>query len=64
METKCFCPFLRICGPASIYQLLAQREFPCGDPRKDYITMVCGEINKYLECDYHKIRSKPKKAEV
>ncbi len=64
METKYFCPFLKVCGPAAIHQLLARREFPCGDPRGDYITTVCGEENRYLKCEFYKIRSRPKEAEV
>jgi len=56
MEIKCFCPFLAVCGPAPIYQLRAQREFPCGDPQRDFITTVCGDKDRHLKCDHHKIR--------
>jgi len=53
METEC--PFLKVCGPASIYQLLAQREFPGGDPQRNFIARICS--CKYLDCEYYKIRA-------
>ena len=56
MEIKCFCPFWPICGPAPIHQLWARREFPRGDPRGDYVAMVCNSKNKYLECEHYQIR--------
>jgi len=60
---KISCPFFEVCGPAPIYQLQAQREFLCGDPQRDFITRVCGEKDRYLECEHYKIRDKPKEAE-
>jgi hypothetical protein len=58
METKCFCPFFAVCGPAPIHQRLARREFPHGDPQRDFITRVCNDKNRYLKCVYYKIREK------
>ncbi len=58
MEIKC--PFLGICGPAPIHQLLARRAFPFGDPRRDYVAVVCNDKDKFLSCDHYKIRDKPK----
>ncbi len=57
MEIKCFCPFWEVCGPAPIHQLCARREFPCGDPRRDYVAMVCNDENEYLKCEHYKIRA-------
>ncbi len=56
MEIKC--PFWKVCGPAPIEQRLAQEKFPCGDPRRDYVAIVCDDENNYLTCEYYKIREK------
>jgi len=53
---KIKCPFWAVCGPAPIYQRWARREFPCGDPRGDFVTSVCSDKNRHLECDHYKIR--------
>lgn len=54
------CPFWAICGGAPVHQYWAQQKFPYGDPQRDYITTVCSDENKRLECEHYKIRSRPK----
>ena len=54
MEIKC--PFWEVCGPAPIHQRLARRAFSRSDPRRDYVAVVCNDKDKFLACDYFKIR--------
>ncbi|MFH0803558.1 MAG: hypothetical protein V1877_00335 [Candidatus Tagabacteria bacterium] len=63
IKWKIKCPFFKVCGPAPIHQRLARRAFSCGDPRRDYIAVVCNDEGRYLECEHYKIRAKPKEAE-
>jgi len=53
---KVKCPFWKVCGPAPIQQLLARREFPDGDPKQNYVAMVCNGKNEYAVCEHYKIR--------
>jgi len=62
MEVEYFCPFLNVCGPASISQLMAKQKFSFGDPRRDHITTVCGQKDRYSACEYYQIRVKSKEA--
>jgi len=55
METKCSCPFWKICGSAPILQILARQAFAGGGPWQDHNAAVCDDKNKYLECKHYEI---------
>ncbi|PIQ75362.1 MAG: hypothetical protein CO001_01745 [Candidatus Portnoybacteria bacterium CG_4_8_14_3_um_filter_40_10] len=54
------CPFWAVCGGAPVHQYWAQQTFLPGDPRRNYILVVCVKDNeiRYLICGHYQLRIK------
>lgn len=61
MEVEAKCPFWEFCGGSIIHDYWTKQTFPYGDPRQNYILIVCctkdNEI-RYLICGHYQLRIK------